>query len=97
MRHNSLACLITVLAMGFAVPSAVAAPLGSGAADLKTMPSETTGVEQVRHRRCYRHRGHWHCPRHRRHYYNYGPGFHMHLAGLTGTLGTIGTIDVTRH
>lgn len=46
--------------------AAQAAPASSGSLDaLKTLGAEQSQVEQVRRcwRRCYRHRGHWHCRR----------------------------------
>lgn len=71
----------TVLALGFMVQPAAAAPALGGIGSVGT---QTAATEQVRHE-CYRHRGHWHCPRHSRRYYNYygyapyyyGPGIHF--------------------
>jgi hypothetical protein len=55
------------LALGLFAASAEAAPAGH-ATGLKAAAGETTAVEQVR-RRCWRHRGHWHCRRYSRRYY----------------------------
>jgi hypothetical protein len=84
------AALTSLLAL--AAAPAQAAPAG-GTQGLKAAAGEGSDVQQVR--RCYRHRGHWHCygRRHYRPYYGYygspyyygygpgfyGPGFHLHI------------------
>ena len=53
-------------AVCMAVGTAQAAPASGGSLDaLKTLGAEQSQVEQVRRcwRRCYRHRGHYHCRR----------------------------------
>ena len=63
----SAALLFTVGA--FAAPAS-AAPVGN----LSGLAQENSSVETVHYgRRCWRHRGHWHCPSYRRYsYYDYG-------------------------
>lgn len=65
---------IWVLLAGFTVvgaSSASAAPVGPSS---PVTASEAKGTTQV-HKRCYRHRGHWHCPRYTRYYrYRYYDG-----------------------
>jgi len=61
-----------VIAIGFVATSAGAAPVGGVAGDLKAAVGETSAVEQVHwRRRCWKHRGHWHCRRRHVEYYPY--------------------------
>jgi hypothetical protein len=71
---SSLVTALTVSVLGFLAVPAQAAP-APGMGELKPMAGQEVDVEQVRYRRCYWHRGHWHCPRYRRYY---GPGIHFH-------------------
>jgi len=53
-------------AVCIAYGTAQAAPATGSLEGLKTLGLEQSNVEQVRrrcHRRCWRHRGHWHCRR----------------------------------
>jgi hypothetical protein len=67
MNRKLLLSLAGAAAGAFMVcGTAQAAPSGSSALDaLKTLGAEQSQVEQVRRcwRRCYRHRGHYHCRR----------------------------------
>jgi hypothetical protein len=82
-----------LLAASFVTLPASAAPAGGIGTDLKSTASEMSSVDQVR-RRCWWHRGHWHCRRHYRYYgypsyYGYpggyygfsGPGFGFYFGG----------------
>jgi hypothetical protein len=81
-----------VLALGALSVAAEAAPLGSTAGGLKaTANGENALTQQATYgRRCWRHRGHWHCRRGYRRYYRnyyysdpyyYGPGFSLYFGG----------------
>ena len=63
-----------VLAAGVAPLPASAAPLSMDA--MRAAAGEEAGTTAVHYggRRCYRHRGHWHCPRHVRRYHRYYDG-----------------------
>ena len=66
-----------ILSAGWLASPGQAAPIGSAAADaLREAGSQSAAVEQVHGRRCWRHRGHWHCRRHvrrwHRPYYYHG-------------------------
>jgi hypothetical protein len=73
------------LALAFAAGPSQAAPATGPADGLKAAAGETSAAEQVHwRRRCWRHRGHWHCRRHwgyRPYYYGYGygPGFGIYV------------------
>ncbi|MBX9591440.1 MAG: hypothetical protein K2X43_19295 [Hyphomonadaceae bacterium] len=81
--HGLGAAVAGALALGMVSIAAQAAPLGNAAGGLKATAGENALVQDVRWgRRCWRHRGHWHCRRYGRHYRYYpyyyggfGPGF----------------------
>ena len=94
-----LACGLCVGALGFVAMPATAAPAGALADAMLVSPAETENAQKVHSkRRCWRHRGHWHCQRHarrfHRHYYDgyyprrhyryhgYRPGFGIHGPGF---------------
>ena len=70
MRLSVWLPLAGALAVGLGAMPVEAAPLGIVSDGPRTAASEETGTTLV-HRRCYRHRGHWHCPRHVRRYHRY--------------------------
>ena len=88
MKHL-LSTAAGVLALGALSVAAEAAPLASATGGLKaTASGENALTQDVRYgRRCWRHRGHWHCRRgyrrYYRHYYSdpyyYGPGFSFYF------------------
>jgi hypothetical protein len=100
MRMNSLTIAAIAsfgtLMLSVAATPAQSAPLGTAATGGLAV-SGTSALEHV-HRRCWRHRGHWHCRRHvrrwrpdyyhggyypRRHYtYRHRPGFAIYGPGF---------------
>jgi hypothetical protein len=74
-----------VLSVGLLYAPVSAAPGNLKGADVE---AGTTAAEQV-HRRCWRHRGHWHCRGYRAYrsygyypgYYGYRPGFSLYFGG----------------
>jgi hypothetical protein len=84
LRHW-LSAAAGAVALGAVSMSAQAAPLGSAAG--VNSGSDANSLVQDVARRCWRHRGHWHCrgDGYRRHYYNdgygYGPGFSLYFGG----------------
>jgi hypothetical protein len=81
-----LSCAGGLMALAFLATPAQAAPVG-GVVDLGPVAAEASDVQNVRWRRCWRHRGHWHCRRRHVHYYPYyygapyafGPSFSIHI------------------
>ena len=86
-----LSAAVGAAALGMFSATAGAAPLGNAAAGLTTATGENALTQEVRYgRRCWRHRGHWHCRRGYRHYgyypyyydsYGYGPSFNLYIGG----------------
>jgi hypothetical protein len=78
MVGKSLSFSAAALTLGLlAAPASATPAAGIASADVKT---DASAVEQVA-RRCYRHRGHWHC-RGRSHGYDgygYGPSVGIHI------------------
>jgi hypothetical protein len=76
---------LVAVGLGFATfaPPASAAPLPAAPG----IERDAGMAEPVRSRRCWRHRGHWHCSRGYRHYgygpgyYGYGPSFGLYFGG----------------
>ncbi|KAB2920487.1 MAG: hypothetical protein F9K29_01225 [Hyphomicrobiaceae bacterium] len=66
-----LAPAVAALALGYLAAPGQAAPLTGVAADaVRALDSENSAVDNVHfRRRCWRHRGHWHCRRHVRRWY----------------------------
>ena len=63
----------------------LSAPVSAAPGNLKGADVEagTTAAEQV-HRRCWRHRGHWHCRGHRAYRsYGYDPGYYGYRPGVS--------------
>ena len=90
LRH-SLSALAGAVVLGTLSMGAVqAAPLGGAATGVNAGSAADSLVQNV-DRRCWRHRGHWHCRRYGdysygdRYYYNepygYGPGFSFYFGG----------------
>jgi hypothetical protein len=86
MIGKSLALAVVGLAFGLFAMPASAAPTGN----LKGVEGNTSAAEPVHYgRRCWRHRGHYHCRRYvRPHYYPsyayrpyYAPGFRFYFGG----------------
>lgn len=86
---KTLALAAAALGLALLGAPASAAPVGT----LGGIEKDTSAIEKAHYgRRCWRHRGHWHCSRgyHRRFYYGgypyyrrhygYAPGFHFHFA-----------------
>ena len=71
MLRTSLSLSGVVLSFGLFAAPASAAPIGMTGAGVTT---DASAVEQVA-RRCYRHRGHWHC----REVYGYRPGVDIRI------------------
>jgi hypothetical protein len=81
-----LSAVAGAVALGAFSMGAQAAPLGSAATGANAGTGAESLVQEVT-RRCWRHRGHWHCRggygygRYYRDSYGYRPGFHFHFGG----------------
>jgi hypothetical protein len=89
-RLHWLSAAAGAVALGLFSTAAGAAPLGNAAGGLTTATGENSLAQEVRYgRRCWRHRGHWHCRRGVRHYgyapyydsYGYGPSVGLYFGG----------------
>jgi hypothetical protein len=89
MRLRSwFGCVGAAIALGFLAVPAQAAPLSGVVTDGRAAVGEASDVQNVHYRRrCWWHRGHWHCRRRHVHYYPgyygspyaYGPSFGIYI------------------
>jgi hypothetical protein len=87
MLVKSLTFAAAALALGVLAAPASAAPV-SGLKDVGIDTSSAAEPVHYRYRRCWRHRGHYHCRRaYQRYYYGYAPGYYSYAPGFYFSFG----------